>query len=424
MEGYSQELALFDTPIIDNGVHSIESIEFQPTAPLSESAAVEFSYSGASSDYIDLSKTKLKLKLKITLADGSVITPTNNVGLINLPLQTMFSQLDVYMQDKLLTSSTNSHYAYKALFDVMFDSNCEDEETLLTNQLYYRDMCSNMNGTAIVVDDTTINSGLNMRYTYTCDGQMVDMEGPLYFDMAQQNRLLLNGVALRFKLWPNRSEFKLMAFDDEKYKIEIVEAKLNICMVKVAPALLLAHASTLKDHTAIYDYNKSHLISYQIPQNTYQFMQDDIFQSNIPLSLTIGIVSSDAFAGDYTKNPLNFENWDVKSVALFIDGKCQPNSRPIMVDYANKTYMDGYRSIQRENGRGLRIKRTEYYTGYTFYTFNIDPRYNKDMALPNKKGLTRLEIHFAVPTPQALTIIIYAKSPAQLKIDSARNVII
>jgi hypothetical protein len=424
MEGYSQELALFERSIIDNGVQSIESIEFQPTAPLSESAAVEFNYSGASSDYIDLSKTRLKLKVKITLADGTTITPSNNVGLINLPLQSMFSQLDVYIQDKLVTSSTNSHYAYKSMFDVMFDSNCLDEKTALTSQLYYRDMSSNMNGSPIVIDDTRINAGLNMRYTYTCDGQTVDMEGPLYFDMAQQSKLLLNGVALHFKLWPNRSEFKLMAFDDEKYKIEIVEAKLNISMVKVAPTLLLAHASTLNNHVAIYDYTKSHLISYQIPANTYQFMQDDIFQSNIPLSLCIGIVSSEAFAGDYSKNPFNFEHSDVKSVGLFIDGKCQPSSRPINVDYGNKMYMEGYNSILQPNGKGLRIDRGEYMEGYTFYNFNIDPRYNNDMSPPIKKGLTRIEIYFASPTPQALTIILYAKSPSQLKIDGVRNVII
>ena len=310
------------------------------------------------------------------------------------------------------------------MFDVMFDSNCLDEKTALTSQLYYRDMSSNMNGAPIVIDETTINAGLNMRYTYTCDGQTVDMEGPLYFDMAQQSKLLLNGVALHFKLWPNRSEFKLMAFDDEKYKIEIVEAKLNISMVKVAPTLLLAHASTLNNHVAIYDYTKSHLISYQIPANTYQFMQDDIFQSNIPLSLCVGIVSSEAFAGDYSKNPFNFEHWDVKSVGLFIDGKCQPSSRPINVDYGNKMYMEGYNSILQPNGKGLRIDRGEYMKGYTFYNFNIDPRYNNDMGAPIKKGLTRIEIYFASPTPQALTIILYAKSPSQLKIDGVRNVII
>jgi len=422
-DGYSQELALFETPIIDHGVLSVDYIEFQPTAPLNESAALEFHYSGSSSDYIDLSKIKLKMKLKITKADGTAVTDTDNVGFINLPSQTMFSQLDVFMQDKLITSSTNSHYSYKALLDVMFNTKPEDEHSLLTSQLFYRDSAKNMNGASIVVEDVTINSGLKMRHGYTNGGGSVDVEGPLYFDMAQQNRLLLNGVALHFKLWPNRSDFKLMSFGDEKYKLEIVEAKLNMCMVKVDPTIILAHAATLKDYTAIYDYTKSHLISYQIPKNSYQFMQDDIFQSNIPSSLMVCITSSKAFAGDYKKNPLSFDHWNVKSVGLYVDGKCQPNSRPITVDYTNKNFMEGYTSIQRNDGYGLKISRDNYPNGYNFYNFNIDPRYNKSLASPLRKGLTRIEILFEEPTTETLTVIVYAKSPAQIKIDSARNVI-
>lgn len=426
-EGYSQELALFDSPIIDHGVVSVDYVEYQPTAPLNESAALEFHYSGSSSDYVDLSKIIIKLKVKILKADGSQVVATDNVGLINLPMQTMFSQLDVFMQDKLITSSTNSHYTYKALLDVMFNSKPEDEQSHLTSQLFYRDSAKNMDGSAIAITGetpVTINSGLKQRHDYTCEGGSIDLEGPLYFDMAQQNRLLLNGVSLHFKLWPNRPDFKLMSFNDEKYKVEIVEAKLNMCMVKVDPTIILAHASTLKDYTAIYNYDKSHLISYQIPVNSYQFMQDDVFQSEIPTSLMVCITSSKAFAGDYKKNPLSFNHWNVKSVGMYVDGKCQPNSRPITVDYANSNFMEGYTSIQRADGSGLKITRDNYPNGYNFYSFNIDPRYNKSLALPPRKGLTRIEIHFDKPTTEALTVIVYAKIPAQIKIDGARNVII
>jgi hypothetical protein len=65
------------------------------------------------------------------------------------------------------------------------------------------------------------NTGLYMRWRYTNNGQLVDLEGPLYADLCQQDRLIINGVQIGLKLRPQRDEFCLLTIDGEKYRVEV-----------------------------------------------------------------------------------------------------------------------------------------------------------------------------------------------------------
>jgi len=422
-EGYSRELALFEKSVEDRGVQSISYIEYQPSAPLSGTKALEFHHSGNTTDYVDLSRTRLHVKFKITKADDTEIKAVDNVTVINFPLQSFWSQIDVTLQNQLVSTDLNTHYSYKSYIDALLESNPADEDILLPSQLFYRDTAGSMEGSPVTLDGVELNAGATQRYVYTSKGT-VDLIGPLYFDLAQQKRLILNAVPIHIKLWPNSDAFRLMVFGTEKYKVVIESAKLNLCLVKLYPSVVLAHAAALKETPAIYEYNRSLMLSYQIPANSYQFTQDNLFQGVIPNSIIVGLVKSKAFSGDFKSNPFNFSNNAVKSIAFYIDGQSAPYSRPIEVNYADGNYLEGYMSLHDNTNSGLPIPREEYPKGFALYRFNLDPRYNKTLASPQRNGLTRLEIIFKDALSKPLTVIIYATSPGIMKIDGARNVII
>ena len=54
------------------------------------------------------------------------------------------------------------------------------------------------------------NAGLFNRYWATRGGKIVDLEGPLFIDLFQQPRLLVNGVSIGIKLWPSHDAFRLV----------------------------------------------------------------------------------------------------------------------------------------------------------------------------------------------------------------------
>jgi hypothetical protein len=86
------------------------------------------------------------------------------------------------------------------------------------------------------------------------------MEGPLYLDLFQQDRLIINGVGLALKLWPSKNAFRLMSpSDDATYKVQIVEASFKLCVQKPNSGVLMSHAKLLKRMPAVYPYIRSDL---------------------------------------------------------------------------------------------------------------------------------------------------------------------
>ena len=141
---------------------------------------IEFRIPGNNAEYIDLSHSKLKVKARIVKSDGSPIKAENHVALVNLSLSSIFRQVDVQMQEKLVGSGTNICYPYKAMLDTLLKYNHDVKEGPLQSELYYKDVG--------VMDATPPgnNSGLMSSDQYTAAGNEVTLEGPVHSDVFQQ----------------------------------------------------------------------------------------------------------------------------------------------------------------------------------------------------------------------------------------------
>ena len=167
-------------------VEQVQYIEFLPSSTISKGSVIEFQIPGTSAEYIYLSCSKLKVKTRIVNSDGNPIKAENQVALVNLSLSSIFRQGDVQMQEKLVGSGTNICYPYKAMLDTLLKYNHEVKEGPLQSELYYKDVG--------VMDATPPggNWGLISRYQYTAAGNEVTLKGPVYSDMFQQERIILN----------------------------------------------------------------------------------------------------------------------------------------------------------------------------------------------------------------------------------------
>ena len=70
---------------------------------------IEFTIPGSGSMYIDFSRTKLYVKAKIVKGDGSDLVEADTATPVNLFFHTMWRQIYVFFQEKLLTSSSTNY---------------------------------------------------------------------------------------------------------------------------------------------------------------------------------------------------------------------------------------------------------------------------------------------------------------------------
>ena len=92
-------------------------VEFYPLAALSPSNNIDFNINQkGNSEYLDLQNTYLYVRAKITESDGSTLPDNAPVGPVNNWLHSYFSQVDVSLNNTLVTPSENT-YPYGAYIE-------------------------------------------------------------------------------------------------------------------------------------------------------------------------------------------------------------------------------------------------------------------------------------------------------------------
>ncbi|GBM16061.1 hypothetical protein AVEN_163107-1 [Araneus ventricosus] len=121
-ECLKSEQELFHLPAIQTAIENGHLFEFHPLSNVFDGRPVEFHISGSGEEYLDLSQTQLYLKAKILKGDGSPIlkeiktvadgSPETKIGHVNLFLHSLFSLVDVSLNDRLVPNSSNTYPLY------------------------------------------------------------------------------------------------------------------------------------------------------------------------------------------------------------------------------------------------------------------------------------------------------------------------
>jgi hypothetical protein len=378
VQGFSNKLGLFQAPPTETGIENNYWVQIRPTSQITSGGVIDFTVPGNTLQYLNLFETTLRIVCKVVNKDGSDTAITDFATPSNLLLHSLWSQMDVSIGQKAVSPGISTRYPYKAMLDVVMGMNKNEWGSKGVCMMYYRDNYLNMD--ANIPASSPVNTALFNRHERSKLSKTIDMEGPLYNDIFQQKRLLLNGVAMSIKLYPSSDAFRLLS-NKTDYKIEITDAILKVCYVKVSPGILLGHSEALKIGPARYFFDESVIKTFAIASGQYSLTADDIFQGNVPKSLTVALVSSEALNGSFNKNPYNFKNYDVNFCGFYVDGQSCP-FEALQPNFDSGAYIAAYITAIKESSlNGITFD--EFKSGYTIYKFDL--RQSKNGVLSEKK---------------------------------------
>lgn len=426
-------LDLFTVPPTQLAVEDGYAVDYHPIASI-DSGPIEFFISGSGTEYIDLAKTYLQVKARVVKANGADLVAADKVGPVNLFMQSLFSQVDISLNEKIVTPSMPT-YPYRAYADVMLNYGPATLKSLYTMSLFHRDTPGMMDVAEPSPDDDDAdeNQGLSARYNYSKNSSLIEMISPIHADLFFQPRYLINGVDLRVKFIRHKDAFSLMTSTPAAgYRIKIESCTLFVRKIKVSPSTVLAHERALEQTTAKYPIDRvvTKVISVSAGQMSLQ--QDHVFLGQLPKKVVVAMVDNRAFNGNYGKNPFNFQHFKTNYLALDVDGKLVP-SKPFQPDFegggAGKGYMREYYTLFSELNKlegqpELYITRDEYGKGFSMFAFDLTPTGNSEGSFAlRKNGNLRLDIHFKEPLPTTINIIVIGTFENVIEIDRARNVL-
>ena len=219
-EGVKSDLDLFAVPPTQTSIDDGRWVEHQPLTSLDSGGPIEFMLPGTGDAYLDLANTYLLIRAKVVLGDGTDLAADTQVAPVNNWLHSLFSQVDVYINDTLVTPSSNT-YPCRAYVETLLSYGAEAKKTQLTSQLWYKDTAGHMDATL----ENGGNAGLAERRKYIAESRVVEMMGRLHVDLFLQDRFLLNGVSVKIRLVRSKDKFSLMADGvNPDFKVQIVDA--------------------------------------------------------------------------------------------------------------------------------------------------------------------------------------------------------
>lgn len=153
------QLSLFDLPPTQTAVENIYFQDVRPISQISDSSPIEFQLSAQNGmDFIDLKRSRLYVKLKVMNGD-TVLEDGDVIGPVNLLLSSLFSQVDVSMQNKPINSS-GAHYPYLSMLNTLINYGGDAKSSQLTSQLWESDNSGEF-------DDVNAKSGKKWRIVKT-----------------------------------------------------------------------------------------------------------------------------------------------------------------------------------------------------------------------------------------------------------------
>ena len=163
----------------------IEGASYTTVLPrLINDSVIEFEINNADG-YLELNKTEVEVKFRIKKEDGTNLTAEDHVGTINYPIATLFSSVEVKLNNKTITYGS-ANYAERSIMEILMTYTSDAANSWLATGLFEKDTAGRMNASNPNAGNDVVNGGLKARAEYSKESKLVTVRGKLHEDLFNQ----------------------------------------------------------------------------------------------------------------------------------------------------------------------------------------------------------------------------------------------
>lgn len=382
-----------------------------PTVMQDNLTSLNFDFSLSDNEFMVMSETYLYLRCKAQVkgADGNLTTAETDyakVAPVNYLLNTMIKQATIEINGVPVTPSTNT-FAYKAYLESLLMYNNDARKSHLT---------------AAGVIGTFEERSASLK-----KGNEFDLMGRIHFDLTHQPRPVPGGCQVSIKLDLNSPQFYMISKDAAlKPSLKLEEAVLHVRRAIVSPSALKRIYGPSRKVLRL-PYEKTYVRNFPIRRGALEEPLEDVCRGRLPRRLFFCMVSTPAYHGAYTSDPLKFENFGLTSFACYIDGVQYPTQayRPKFAEgLCVKEYIGLVQALNQNNTDSYAaISYDEFKTSKCILAVNLSPDcfdyegYN-GVTNPPREGTLRIQVGFDKATAEPIQGLIYMEFDSEIAVGS------
>lgn len=426
-----QGLDLFANRAIQTQIKDQRNLEIFPINPIAGSEWFEFVVPADPMALTDLARTEIDMFCKLTYlkpnaTEGQPPVPTAaKMAPINLFSATIFDQVEVSLGNKNVCDKS-ALYAYRAYLQTLLSYDSDAKANHLQVEGYYPDTAGKFD----TISDE--NNGHKLRQLkFTKIGSLIHVIGRVHTDITQQPNLLIPNIEIRFRFHMAPQAFILMgdAADADHHRFTIEDIKLNIRRVYLYPEVEAGLINALAVEHAKYPITKVKLTSFNLSRNTSMHTINHVHTGKLPKRLIVGFMDDSAMRGSTILNPFNFQHFDIKRFAVFIDSTEIAQS-PLTFKHKSFTqaYLELCKTVAGEEYpiKDIGISLDDYAKGgYNLYAFDLTPDNCSDSHYSAERtGNIRFELEIPPVADKTIRMLCFFELNGLVEITKHRDVIV
>lgn len=387
----------------------------------------EFDIKTFAGQYIQLPQTRLYARLRVIQRNNNNLLPNADVSLVNLILSSMFTCVSISLNGVHVNGLQNTYSNYRSYVETLLSYGRTAYKSHLASAIYVMDKAGEFDSVTnprIVhdADDIGENSGYVFRQRSIVGSRPFEVMIPVPCDFFQINRHFPPGASIGVKFQRNAEQaFELLSAGGH-FKVDVMSIKLYVKYISVLPEVVEIQRNKWKTKNMILPFKKTEIVIEPLHAGIRSHSVRSVFSGTLPKSLIIGMVRSDAFDGVISRNPYNFQHFNMSSMSISINGVIQP-SDPYELDFPAglnvRLFRDFYDAIGvSHDDCGSMINLPQFGAGSTLMAFDLSPDrcngYHNHNPVTGKIDIT---INFNRPLDVEVSMLMFATFSAVLELD-------
>jgi hypothetical protein len=437
------ELDLFSIPPTQTSIESGSYKKYFPITNIDSGSPIEFRITSSDKEYIDPSSIFLYSKCRILSeadaelpatendADGHARIPASSkVFPVNYFHASRFKNIEVVLND-IVISKSDSMYAYKAIIETLLSYSDAVKSGQLSAGLFFKDLINPEDVDVTHYNADRSNKGAISRFEHTKYSRSFETIGRLHSELFNQNRLILSSSKLTIKLDRADPKFCLMSVDPtKKYHISFDSVILFARHAEVSSNVRLAHEEALLKSNAKYPVRRIEMKFFTTAAGRSDLSEPNIINGVLPRRIIVGLVHSEAYGGHLSRNPFNFQNFNLSSIGLKKNGIPTPFDT-IELDFEKHHFLQGYITLLQGtsilfNDKDNGIKPWgQYPQGHNLFAFDLTDDQQASCGHLNliQEGTIGIELKLKETVAHGITMVCYLEYDDLIEINKNRNVI-
>lgn len=369
----------------------------------------EFVFEAMGDHFMMLNTMHMVVKAKVTHMDGRKIQKSDDVAPVNNMLNSMWETIETRVNDVVINPATSYNIPYKSIMENILSLE-DSDKSFIQPSMFVMDEGKSFD----TIGDA--NAGFKKRkamMTVDPTDHIFEMAGPICNNFLRADNHLAPGnkLSLRFSRAPD--SFCLMSGANKKVKMDILDVALYVRRIRLNQASLKSVMKMNSDQKYLTAYTE--VREFPLTTGIRNWRMRITAGGHIPKQIVVGFVLTESRMGSFSKNPFNFQHFNLSSINLKKNGMRIPQE-PLTPDFSRGKCQREYNHLFMNTGKYRTnsnncVTIDNFKNGCTLFPFDTTAdQCNMQHMHAGSEGTLDVEVTWDKALEEAITVIVYAAS--------------